>query len=141
MTAPHPAPRTAHATDVAIIGGGVIGCACAWALARAGAAVTLYERGRLAGEASGASAGILAPLAESEQPGPFAELAVAGLRAFETEIGAIAEESGIDPEYRRCGVIRWRLTNATPKDCAPRQAGRSTTPSACAGRTRMRLPH
>src|SRR5438034_9144 len=94
------------ADDVAIIGGGVIGCACAWALSRAGVSVTLYERGRLAAEASGASAGILAPLAESHSPGPFARLAVAGLRAFAEEIDAIVAESGIDPEYRRCGVIR-----------------------------------
>lgn len=100
---------THHASDVAIIGGGVIGCACAWALARAGVAVTLYERGRLASEASGASAGILAPLAESSVPGPFARLAVAGLQEFGREIGPIVEESGIDPEYRRCGVMRLAL--------------------------------
>jgi glycine oxidase len=92
--------------EVAIIGGGVIGCACAWALSRAGAGVTLYERNRLATEASGASAGILAPLAESHSPGAFARLAVAGLRAFAEEIDDIVAESSIDPEYRRCGVIR-----------------------------------
>lgn len=97
------------APEVAIIGGGVIGCACAWALARAGISVTLYERGRLAGEASGASAGILAPLAEVADPGPFAELAIAGLHAFAEQIATIIEESGIDPEYRRCGVLRLAL--------------------------------
>lgn len=100
---------TQHSPDVAIIGGGVIGCACAWALARAGVSVTLYERGALGGEASGASAGILAPLAESDSPGPFADLAVAGLFAFAEEIDALVAESGIDPEYRRCGVIRLAL--------------------------------
>jgi glycine oxidase len=108
--------------DVAIIGGGVIGCACAWALARAGVSVTLYERGRLASEASGASAGILAPLAESDRPGPFAELAVAGLHAFREEIDGIAEESGIDPEYRRCGVIRLAL-DERDADALRRAAG------------------
>jgi glycine oxidase len=102
-----PAPGTRHpAPDAAIVGGGVIGCACAWALARAGLSVALYERGRLASEASGASAGILAPLAESGSPGPFVQLAVAGLHAFAEEIDALVEESGIDPEYRRCGVLR-----------------------------------
>lgn len=98
--------------DVAIVGGGVVGCACAWMLARAGASVALYERGRLAGEASGASAGILAPLAESDSPGPFARLAVAGLTAFREEIERLVEESGIDPEYRRCGVLRMALEEA-----------------------------
>ena len=101
---------TPSGPDVAIIGGGVIGCACAWTLARAGASVALYERGRLASEASGASAGILAPLAESDSPGPFARLAVAGLRAFGEEIESLVAESGIDPEYRRSGVLRMALT-------------------------------
>jgi glycine oxidase len=95
--------------DVAVVGGGVIGCACAWALARAGAAVALYERGGIGAEASGASAGVLGPLAESVQPGPAAELAVAGLREFESAMATIVEESGIDPEYHRCGVIRMAL--------------------------------
>jgi glycine oxidase len=99
-------------SDVAVIGGGVIGCACAWMLARAGLKVALYERGALAGEATGASAGILAPLAESHTPGPFADLAVAGLRAFREEIDALVEESGIDPEYRRTGVLRLALDRA-----------------------------
>ena len=122
------AVSTQHAPDVAIIGGGVIGCACAWALARAGASVTLYERGRLASEASGASAGILAPLAESHSPGPFAELSIAGLHAFEEEIGPLIEESGIDPEYRRCGVIRLALEErdaAALQQAAAWQANRS----------------
>lgn len=107
------AERSDHrAPDVAVVGGGVIGCACAWALARAGASVALYERGSIGSEASGASAGVLGPLAESVQPGPAAELAVAGLREFEAQIGAIVEESGIDPEYQRCGVVRMALTPA-----------------------------
>jgi glycine oxidase len=94
------------APDVAVVGGGVIGCAAAWYLARAGARVALYERGALAGEATAASAGILAPLAESVAPGPFAELALAGLRAFAEDIDALRDDSGLDPEYRVSGVVR-----------------------------------
>ena len=94
------------APDVAIVGGGVIGCAAAWYLARAGMRVELFERGALGGEATAASAGILAPLAESVSPGPFVELALAGLRAFHEDIPALQEESGLDPEYRAAGVLR-----------------------------------
>jgi glycine/D-amino acid oxidase-like deaminating enzyme len=47
--------------DVIVIGGGVIGTAAALELARAGAEVTLYERGQLAAGASGASNGLVTP--------------------------------------------------------------------------------
>lgn len=102
----------ASSTDVAVVGGGVIGCAVAWCLAREGVPVSLFERGALGGEASGVSAGILAPLAESATPGPFVELALAGLRAFDEELEALREASGLDPEYRRCGVLRLAVHEA-----------------------------
>lgn len=92
--------------DVAVVGGGVIGCAAAWYLARAGLRVEVFERGPLGGEATAASAGILAPLAESVSPGPFVELALAGLRAFEQDIPALIGDSALDPEYRISGVLR-----------------------------------
>jgi glycine/D-amino acid oxidase-like deaminating enzyme len=43
--------------DVAIVGGGIIGAACAYELARAGASVTLIERDELAAGASGRNQG------------------------------------------------------------------------------------
>src|SRR6266436_6210815 len=46
--------------DVAIVGGGIIGAACAYELARAGASVTLIERDELAAGASGRNAGLWA---------------------------------------------------------------------------------
>jgi glycine/D-amino acid oxidase-like deaminating enzyme len=45
--------------DVAVIGGGIIGAACAFELARTGATVTLIERDELAAGASGRNAGWL----------------------------------------------------------------------------------
>src|SRR5262245_5606987 len=41
------------AVDVAIAGGGIVGCAAAYFLARAGVSVALFEKGRIAGEQSG----------------------------------------------------------------------------------------
>jgi glycine/D-amino acid oxidase-like deaminating enzyme len=52
--------------DVVIVGGGVIGCGLAWALAREGASVRLLERDGIGRQASATAAGMLAPLAESE---------------------------------------------------------------------------
>ncbi|MEA2418147.1 MAG: D-hydroxyproline dehydrogenase subunit beta [Thermoleophilaceae bacterium] len=43
--------------DVAIVGGGIVGCAAAAFLAEAGARVELFESGRLAGAASGRNSG------------------------------------------------------------------------------------
>jgi glycine/D-amino acid oxidase-like deaminating enzyme len=46
-------------TDVAVIGGGIAGCATAAFLAEAGAAVTLYEREAVAAGASGRNSGVV----------------------------------------------------------------------------------
>ena len=43
--------------DVAVVGGGIVGAACAYELARAGASVTLIERDELAAGASGRNQG------------------------------------------------------------------------------------
>ncbi len=55
---------------IIIIGGGVIGLGIGWQLAKAGAAVTIYDRAQAGRAASWAAAGMLAPLAEahSEEP-------------------------------------------------------------------------
>src|ERR671937_2581189 len=49
--------RRVRSPDVEIIGGGVTGCSCALALARAGAAVRLHEAREIAGGASGRNGG------------------------------------------------------------------------------------
>jgi gamma-glutamylputrescine oxidase len=57
--APDPLPRIALAApaEVAVIGGGVTGCACALALAQAGRRVRLYEARQIASGASGRNGG------------------------------------------------------------------------------------
>jgi glycine/D-amino acid oxidase-like deaminating enzyme len=45
--------------DVAVIGGGIVGCAAAAFLAERGARVELFERGALAGAASGRNSGVI----------------------------------------------------------------------------------
>ena len=48
--------------DVAIIGGGVMGCSIAWQLAKRNVSCALVERGSFGGGASGATAGVVGPL-------------------------------------------------------------------------------
>jgi glycine/D-amino acid oxidase-like deaminating enzyme len=45
--------------DIAIVGGGIVGCAAAAFLAEAGARVELFESGQLAGAASGRNSGAI----------------------------------------------------------------------------------
>jgi D-amino-acid dehydrogenase len=56
--------------DVLVIGGGVVGVSAAYALARAGAAVTLVEMGALCNGSSWGNAGLLCPCHSTPVPGP-----------------------------------------------------------------------
>jgi len=62
---------------VAVVGGGIAGAFAAYFLARLGARPTLIERGEIAGQASGRSAGNLAPCHGVGIPGPLQDLALA----------------------------------------------------------------
>ncbi len=95
--------------DVLVVGGGVIGCAVAWALAERGLAVTLLERGALAGEASGAAAGMLAPFGEALGEGPFLRWALRALARFPSLAEQLRDASGVDPEYSASGILRVAL--------------------------------
>jgi glycine oxidase len=98
--------------DVIVVGGGVIGCAIAYCLAREGVRVDVVERGEIGGEASGAAAGMLAPLAEVEDAGPFQELCVESLRMFPALAVTLREETGIDVEYLTSGILRVAFDDA-----------------------------
>ncbi len=54
------------AVDVAIIGGGIVGCSAALYLARDGVSVALFEKGRVAGEQSGRNWGWVRQQGRSE---------------------------------------------------------------------------
>ena len=92
------------ASHAIVVGGGIIGCATAWALARAGCAVTLFERGMPGAEASSAAAGIVAPLGHSADSA-FARLALASWRLFPALADELREVTGIDVEYVARGTI------------------------------------
>jgi glycine oxidase len=96
--------------DAAIIGGGIVGCATAYYLARAGASVVLLERGRIGEGASGAAAGMLAPLCEAKQAGPYMDLLVAALRDYSTAAPNIEAASGLPTGYRKSGILRTAFT-------------------------------
>ncbi len=92
----------AESPDVVIVGGGVIGSAIAYFLAKRGVPCVLLDRGRIGGGASDAASGIL-----SSSPGDsqYARLAQRSLELFHTLSPAIREESGIDIEFAECGDL------------------------------------
>ncbi len=89
--------------DVVIIGGGISGTAAAYELARAGAAVTLVEKGELASMASGWT---LAGVRQSGRHPLELPLAQAAVRRW-TTLGAELEA---DLEYRQGGNLRLART-------------------------------
>jgi glycine oxidase len=96
----------AASTDVAIIGGGVIGLTVAWRAAQRGLRVTVLERAGLGGGTSSLAAGMLAPIAEadpSEQA--LLRLGIAGAQAYPEFVAELAETSRRDPGYLRCGTL------------------------------------
>ena len=91
------------ATDIIVVGGGVIGSGIAFELAKRGAKVTLVERGRIGGEASAASAGIISlPTRPWFSPERIA-LGQLSLERYPALVEELEERTGIGIEYRRPG--------------------------------------
>lgn len=94
------------AVDVAIVGGGVIGCSVAYHATRRGARVALVEAERIGSGASGAAAGMLNAQAEAHEPGPFLDLLLSSRRLHEPLGEELYEATGLDPEYVWAGTLR-----------------------------------
>ena len=88
-----------------MIGGGALGLATAGALLGQGAAVTLLERGEIGRESSWAGGGILSPLCPWDYPDEVNRLALRGMNMFGDLAGTLQQTTGIDPQYRRCGML------------------------------------
>ena len=101
-------PTAKSSSRVVIIGGGIIGCATAYYLTRAGISdITIVERDEIASGASGYSAGILTPYSGSNDPGLLA-LSGASLELHAELAEELPEITGIDhgydlKPYLRCG--------------------------------------
>jgi len=93
------------APSVAVIGGGIIGCATAGDLAKRGCRVTLLERASPGAEASSAAAGLLAPLGPSPEPGPFHRLAIESWRLYPRVASELRDLTGVDIEHMTAGTL------------------------------------
>lgn len=96
-------------TDIAVIGAGLAGAACARALARAGLRVTVFESA--SGPATGASGnpiGILHPLVSKDHnlASQLVELGMATTLKWLDELTPIAQAKGIGILGESCGVLQ-----------------------------------
>ena len=89
-----------------VIGGGVMGCATALALAREQVSTLVLERSVPGAEASSAAAGMLGAQVEAGAPGPFLDLCVKSRALFADWAASLTEATGIDVEHRTCGILR-----------------------------------
>ena len=110
--------HAASATSrVAIIGGGIIGCATAHYLSATGSCtVTVIEAEQIASGASGYSAGILTPYSGSNDPGLLA-LSPAALQMHRELADSLPDATGIDHGYAlmpfmRCGFSEQGIRDA-----------------------------
>ncbi len=90
--------------EVIIIGGGVIGLSIARALAGR-KSVLVLDRGATGHGTSRAAAGMLSPLSEADDQGPFFQLCRSSLSMFDSFVEELQQETGVDTGYSTEGLI------------------------------------
>lgn len=91
--------------DFLIVGGGVIGLLLARELSSEGASVTVIERGKCGMEASWAGGGIVSPLYPWRYTHAVTALASSAQKAYPILTSSLLDETGIDPEWERTGLL------------------------------------
>lgn len=95
-----------------VIGGGIVGSACARALSRAGAAVTIIQREDTPGEAWRTSAGMLAAQIEPNPDDPLLPLTLAGRTFYRETVEELQDATGIDIDFHQQGILQVARTEA-----------------------------
>lgn len=91
--------------DCIVIGGGVVGMATARELALCGMKVAVFDQGRLGMEASWAAGGILSSMRPWAEEPYSSSLSMTAHDRYPDFSAALQRESGIDPQYDRCGML------------------------------------
>jgi len=115
-----------RSADAVVVGGGVIGLAVAYHLAREKLAVTLVERGRVGREASWAAAGYLSFQGSSNRPGPRLELTRTSARMYEGWIRELGELTLADTGFWRSGLLELYVDEAEVREARERMAWQRT---------------
>lgn len=94
-----------------IVGGGIVGLACAYDCAKTGASVTLLEYGKTGMQATNAAAGMLAPLAEAHESDAMFELGVRALSEFPALVEDLESQVGFGIELQLDGILKVAFTD------------------------------
>ena len=100
-----------NTSDVIIIGGGIIGCACAYELAKRGASVTLLEYGKTGMQATNAAAGMLTPLGENDTPNAILRSGMQALREYPRDVAELEERVDFRLELIQDGLLKVAFTD------------------------------
>lgn len=111
-------PYMSLRADVLVIGGGLVGCSIAWECAKRGLSVIVAERGETGRGASWAAAGILTPIHLADYPPALIDLCVAAQATYEAWAAEVRAVSGIDPEFRRDGMLAIATDDAEEAELA-----------------------
>ncbi|MEO8633646.1 MAG: glycine oxidase ThiO [Gemmatimonadales bacterium] len=98
--------------DVIVVGGGIVGAACARELAETGRRVLLLDRGGDEGDAWHAAAGMLSAQVGVLQDDPLFELGIAGRERYAELAPVLLERTGIDIGFWQEGITRLAADDA-----------------------------
>ncbi len=94
-------PESTLTFDAAVVGGGLVGTAVAYELARRGVRTVLYDRGD-AGRATDAGAGILSPETTKRDDPGWVDLVQAAGAHYDALVGELEGDTG----WARCGILQ-----------------------------------
>jgi glycine oxidase len=115
--------RRGGGLDVVIVGGGVIGLACAWRAAERGLRVRVLERDAIGAGASWVAAGMLAPVGEATWgEESLLALGLASAKQWPEFAAELEEAAGLEIGFRRDGGLHVALDRDEAEELRRRHA-------------------
>lgn len=101
--------RAERSADAVVVGGGIVGGAVAYLLAKAGLSVCVLERDAVGSGSSGHGHGVISLVGNDFKRGPHFLLGVESARLYPAFAARVQEDSGIDPLYHELPSVSLAL--------------------------------